>query len=71
MVTMSTKKRIEELERRVRELEMRPAWPMTIVVYPQAPAPQPVPFVPWYQPIWYVDHSTLPQVTVTTTGTIS
>jgi len=65
------KRRLEELEKRVRDLEARPYWPTTIIVYPQAPAPQPTPYLPWYQPIWYVDHSTLPQVTVTTSGVIS
>lgn len=72
---MSTKKRIEELEKRVRELEARPYWPPTIIIQPAPPQPaypQWSPgFVPWIQPIWYVDHSTLPQVTVTTSGVIS
>lgn len=74
------RRRIEELEKRVRDLEARPYWPPTIIIQP---APQPAPYLapypflpwvnpqPWVQPIWYVDHSTLPQVTVTTSGAIS
>ncbi len=68
------KERLEELEKRVRELEARPYWPTTIIVQPalQPSYPEWSPgYVPWIQPIWYVDHSTLPQVTVTTSGTIS
>lgn len=72
---MSAKKRIEELERRVRDLEARPYWPLTIILQPFQPAsPQPTwPMHPWSpltpsplpcaEPIWYVDYASLPRVT--------
>jgi hypothetical protein len=51
---MSDRKRIEDLEKRVKELETRPAMPMVIVL--PAPAAAPVythPYIPWGQP-WIV-----------------
>jgi hypothetical protein len=66
---MSDKKRIEDLERRVRELEARPYWPPTIIIQPmrELTVPQPYypPWQPWFPvqpfsepPIWYVTTST-------------
>lgn len=47
-------KRIEELERKVRDLQMRPPQIVTpypyYVPYPVYPAPQPYPYHPW--PVW-------------------
>jgi hypothetical protein len=52
-------KKIEELERRIRELEARPnqimiPWPVYIPPMPQ-PEPQPYPWSPWVSP-----HTPLP-----------
>lgn len=42
---MKLKDRVEELEKRVKELEARPIyWPMYVPYF----APQPTPFYPWY-----------------------
>ncbi len=62
---MSDKKRIADLERRVRELEMRPLYAPTIILVPAAdPPPPPVwpgvwPGQPNVQPIWYHDGHTV------------
>lgn len=64
---MNDKKRIEDLERRVRELEARPVMPTVIVVQP-APVPQILPWYPWTptpQPFGE------PWITYTTTTVIS
>jgi hypothetical protein len=62
---MKAKKRIEDLERRVRDLEARQYWP-TIVIQP-APvlSPQILPWYPWApaplpyaEPYWYTVTST-------------
>lgn len=47
---MSDKKRIEELERRVRELETRPYWPPTIIIQPLRELTVPQPYYPPWQP---------------------
>jgi hypothetical protein len=64
---MSDKKRIEDLERRVRDLEARPIVPTIVVLPAPMPAPPPYfpPWSPWFPvqpfsdpPIWYVTTST-------------
>ncbi len=45
---MTDRERIEEPEKRVRELEARPAMP-TVIVLPAQPAP---PAAPWVQPYY-------------------
>jgi|GEM_PF-6580151 len=66
-----TQKRIEELERKVRELEARP------IAYPPVYVPYPVPYIPPYQPLmpapwvpWYIGDTVRvgDAVPVTTTG---
>jgi hypothetical protein len=75
---MSAKKRIEELERRVRELEARPYWPPTIILQPFQPQP-PTPTwpmhpwspllpspLPYMEPVWVVQQDALPFYGMTT-----
>ena len=65
---MNKRKRIEDLERRVRELEARPVMPAVIVV-PQQPVPQAYPWHGITIPPFWVDP--FPTITWTVSDTVT